>query len=98
MHPERRLVASLRTAVMAAGLVLISLAGPAVAQILDESLFVTDGKVRAVAASGCGVPISTVSGAALAMPRVDGQILAVVSDGAGGWFIAGDFSKVGGQA
>ncbi len=27
---------------------------------------------------------------------VDGQVLAVASDGAGGWFIGGDFSEVGG--
>ena len=32
-----------------------------------------------------------------AWPEVDGSVDAIVSDGAGGWFIGGDFAHVGGQ-
>ncbi|HRH35470.1 MAG TPA: hypothetical protein PKY12_10435, partial [Catalimonadaceae bacterium] len=32
-----------------------------------------------------------------ALPRVNGAVNSIISDGSGGWFIAGSFSKVGGQ-
>lgn len=49
--------------------------------------------------SGTGVPIDAASGAPVGgFPRVTGLINAVVSDGAGGWFIGGSFSSVGGLA
>lgn len=49
--------------------------------------------------SGTGVPIDGTTGAPVSgYPRVDGLINAVVSDGAGGWFIGGQFTTVGGVA
>lgn len=49
--------------------------------------------------SGTGVPINGVTGEAVfGFPRVTGQINAVISDGAGGWFIGGAFTTVGGVA
>lgn len=49
--------------------------------------------------SGTGVPIDGASGTAVSgYPRVNGLINAVVSDGAGGWFIGGQFTTVGGVA
>jgi WD40 repeat protein len=51
-------------------------------------------------ASGGAVPIDAVSGqpAMPDFPIVTGAVLATVSDGAGGWFIGGRFTQVGGQA
>lgn len=46
--------------------------------------------------TGNGVPVSSVDGSAVSSyAKVDGSISAVLSDGSGGWFIAGDFTKVG---
>ena len=48
--------------------------------------------------TGGGAPLDPGSGALPpAYPKVLGRIFAVVSDGAGGWFIGGDFTTVGGQ-
>ncbi|MCC6302293.1 MAG: chitobiase/beta-hexosaminidase C-terminal domain-containing protein [Gammaproteobacteria bacterium] len=50
--------------------------------------------------TGAGVGLDT-GGAGLAdtdFPRVDGPVHAAVSDGAGGWFIGGEFSRVGAAA
>ena len=50
-------------------------------------------------ATGCGVPVDTTSGQVLSgFPAVAGTIQAVVPDGAGGWFIGGAFTAVGGEA
>ena len=47
--------------------------------------------------SGGGVPFDTRTGAPLAgFPKVAGQVQAVIGDGAGGWYIGGDFTAVGG--
>jgi hypothetical protein len=46
--------------------------------------------------TGCALPFDTGSGAALGVPQVEGTVYAVASDGAGGWFIGGDFLRVGG--
>ncbi len=44
-----------------------------------------------------GVPIDTETGKPLpSFPRVEGNVYACVPDGAGGWFIGGYFSEVGG--
>lgn len=49
--------------------------------------------------TGTGVTLSATTGAvAPALPRVNGQVNAVVSDGAGGWFLGGAFTTVGGLA
>lgn len=48
-------------------------------------------------ASGGGVPFDAGTGAPVAaFPKVAGNLRAVVSDGAGGWFIGGNFNAVGG--
>jgi hypothetical protein len=49
-------------------------------------------------ASGSGIPVNTTTGEAL-LPyaRVVGTVNAVAADGAGGWFIGGRFSWVGGE-
>ena len=47
--------------------------------------------------SGGGVPIDAASGQPVTgFPKVDGTISAAASDGAGGWYIGGAFSSVGG--
>jgi trimeric autotransporter adhesin len=47
--------------------------------------------------TGSGVPIDAASGSPVSsFPKVDGTIWAVVPDGSGGWYIGGDFSRVGG--
>ncbi|MBN2027346.1 MAG: hypothetical protein JW854_11365, partial [Actinobacteria bacterium] len=47
--------------------------------------------------TGSGVPISTASGSPVdPYPRVNERIQAVVPDGAGGWYIGGGFTRVGG--
>src|SRR5688572_3472744 len=48
-------------------------------------------------ATGGGVPIDVASGALPpSFPKVDGIVHAVASDGAGGWYIGGAFTAVGG--
>jgi hypothetical protein len=46
--------------------------------------------------SGGGIPFRTDSVGVQPFPVVEGQVDAVVSDGAGGWYIGGTFSQVGG--
>lgn len=47
--------------------------------------------------TGGGVPIGTVSGATVnGFPKIHGTVETVVADGAGGWFVGGDFDKVSG--
>ncbi len=49
-------------------------------------------------ASGGGVPFNLSSGSAAAsFPQVAGAVYAVASDAAGGWYIGGSFTSVGGQ-
>ncbi len=49
--------------------------------------------------TGHGVPIDTVTGKPLpSFPRVEGDVYSCVPDGAGGWFIGGDFNEVAGVA
>lgn len=48
---------------------------------------------------GSGVPVDTTSGAiATGFPQFDGQVTAVVPDGAGGWFVGGSFTLAGSAA
>lgn len=56
------------------------------------------GSFRTVGPStGMGVPVDVETGAVSSdYPRVAGAVEAVVSDGAGGWFIGGRFAGVGG--
>src|SRR5438477_4441633 len=49
-------------------------------------------------ASGSGVPINTSTGAAVTpFPKVTGLVFAVVPDGAGGWYVGGSFTQIGGM-
>ncbi len=48
--------------------------------------------------TGAGVVTDSITGSPdLAFPKVVGSVYAAASDGAGGWYIGGDFNKVGGQ-
>ncbi len=47
--------------------------------------------------TGSGVPIDAVTALPQSMPKVVGTVFAIASDGAGGWFIGGSFTHVGGQ-
>lgn len=47
--------------------------------------------------TGSGVPVSATTGQPEASyPKVNGTVSAVVSDGLGGWFVGGQFTRVGG--
>lgn len=48
------------------------------------------------AASGSAVPLDATSGVPSALPRVDGRVYAVLTDGVGGWYLGGAFAHVGG--
>ena len=52
---------------------------------------------RAGTATGCAVPLDPGSGQPVWLPEVDGLVTAMVSDGAGGWFIGGLFDHVAGH-
>lgn len=48
---------------------------------------------------GGGAPVSPASGQVeSAFPRINGSVRQAISDGAGGWFVAGSFTRVGGLA
>src|SRR5262249_59661175 len=49
-------------------------------------------------ATGGGAPLDGVTGTPLFVPRVLGAVNAVVPDGAGGWYLGGSFTSVGGVA
>ncbi len=74
--------------------------GTVFAEALSGStLFVGGSFSRVGPPTGSGVPLAAASGAPLdGFPRVLGQVNVVASDGAGGWFIAGAFTSVGGVA
>jgi hypothetical protein len=45
--------------------------------------------------SGSGMPVDPDTGERVAAPLADGQISVSVPDGAGGWYVAGDFRSIG---
>lgn len=45
--------------------------------------------------SGSGMPVDPATGERVAAPLADGQISVSVPDGAGGWYVAGDFRSIG---
>ena len=48
--------------------------------------------------TGGGVPVSATTGEPRTrFPAVNGRVFAAVPDGAGGWYIGGEFTRVGGQ-
>jgi hypothetical protein len=62
-----------------------------------DTLYVTGDFTTAGPNTGGGVPVDRVSGSPRApYGRVAGRVAAVVSDGAGGWFIGGHFTAVEG--
>jgi hypothetical protein len=48
--------------------------------------------------TGNGAAVDATTGQSLGLPRVNGQVYAIAPDGAGGWYIGGDFTDVGGVA
>ncbi|HKQ56618.1 MAG TPA: putative Ig domain-containing protein, partial [Candidatus Eisenbacteria bacterium] len=70
------------------------------AQLLSGgTLYIGGAFTRVGPVTGSGVPLNATTGVAIpGYPQVVGDVLAVVSDGAGGWFIGGTFTSVGGQA
>ena len=67
------------------------------AQALSGTTLYVGGSFTYVGAvTGSGVPVDSVTGAARdGFPRVNGQIVTAVPDGAGGWYIGGSFTRVG---
>ena len=64
----------------------------------DGTLYVGGDFTRAGPMTGGGVPLAVDSGQPLpSFPKVDGDVFAVVPDGAGGWYIGGAFARVGGE-
>ena len=70
------------------------------AAVVSGSTLYVGGEFRRVGpVTGSGVPIDAATGAPLAgFPPVDGCVYAAASDGAGGWYIGGAFTAVGGLA
>ena len=46
--------------------------------------------------TGSGVPIDAATGEPTSIPKVEGIVRAVAPDGAGGWYVGGQFTQVGG--
>ena len=68
----------------------------AIATAADGTAYL-GGEFRSVGVrTGGGVPLDATTGLPGAFPFVDGTVFAVVPDGAGGWYIGGDFLSVGG--
>ena len=65
--------------------------------VSGDTLFVGGAFGSIGAATGSGVPIDSVTAQPVWIPKVTGSMTSVVSDGAGGWFIGGNFTHVGGQ-
>jgi hypothetical protein len=65
-----------------------------------NTIFLGGGFARVGPASGGGVPLSSATGAwsPAIYPKVAGSVWAVVSDGAGGWYVGGWFNAIGGVA
>jgi len=74
--------------------------GPVYTVVRDGGTIYIGGEfsqVGPVAPIGGGAPIDATTGAVLPeLPKVAGSVFAVVSDGAGGWYIGGSFTTVGG--
>ena len=63
----------------------------------SDTLYIGGSFTYVGPSTGNGVPIDASSGLAVAtFPQVNRTIRATVSDGAGGWYIGGDFTRVGG--
>ena len=71
--------------------------GPVYAIVPDgNTLYIGGAFNRVGPATGAGVPLSVTTGAALPpFPKVIGSINSVVPDGSGGWYLGGQFTRVG---
>jgi hypothetical protein len=64
-----------------------------------NTLYIGGSFTRVGPQTGSGVPLDAASGAPVAgFPLVAGQVNAVAPDGAGGWYLGGTFTSVGGLA
>ncbi|HMU67463.1 MAG TPA: hypothetical protein PKE57_09965, partial [Cellvibrionaceae bacterium] len=66
-----------------------------IALAADGTAYLGGDFTRFAAATGSGVVLNATTGAPRNFPKVDGHVFAVVSDGAGGWYIGGNFGAVG---
>lgn len=63
---------------------------------VGSTLYVGGSFTHVGPCTGSGVPVSRATGMPAAhFPRIDGRVFEAISDGAGGWFIGGDFTQVG---
>jgi len=71
--------------------------GQVLAQVLRGNTLYVGGMFSFVGpVTGAGVPVDVTTGApAPDFPRVNGTVMAAIPDGAGGWFIGGQFTAVG---
>ncbi len=71
--------------------------GPVDAELLSgNTLYLGGSFTRVAPATGGGIPLDPISGLSVkGFPKVLGIVYAVVADGAGGWYIGGDFTSVG---
>jgi hypothetical protein len=69
------------------------------AAVSGNTLYIGGNFSRVGPATGGAVPIDASSGLPVAgFPKVVGTVQTIVSDGAGGWYLGGTFTWVGGQA
>uniref|UniRef100_A0A832HZT5 FlgD/Vpr Ig-like domain-containing protein n=1 Tax=Eiseniibacteriota bacterium TaxID=2212470 RepID=A0A832HZT5_UNCEI len=62
-----------------------------------DTLYVGGSFTAVGPATGSGVPLDAATGLAVpGFPRIVGQVSAVAPDGAGGWYVGGAFTSVGG--
>lgn len=64
--------------------------------ISGDTLFVGGSFTNIGPPSGSGVPLDSVTAQPEWLPKVAGSLLAVAADGAGGWYLGGSFTDVGG--
>src|SRR5262252_8169061 len=68
------------------------------AVLSGNTLYIGGDFTRVGPVTGSGVPIDPQSGApAAGFPVIVGSVVCALPDGAGGWFIGGDFTMVGDQ-
>jgi hypothetical protein len=63
----------------------------------DGTVYVRGTFSRIGPFTGSGMPLDPISGARVVAPAIDGQISVSVADGAGGWYVAGDFETIAGH-
>jgi hypothetical protein len=68
-------------------------------QVVGDTLYIGGAFGHVAMPTGPAAEFSTADGSLTTVPAVtggDGRIETAVGDGAGGWYVAGDFSRVGG--